>query len=331
MPLSFCCPLCKGALDFDGKSYSCPSCIKKYPVVLGIADFRVFPDPYISIEADHKKGQWLAQQADRLNFQELVRLYWKITPEVSEDRAEHFMRHVFTLVEKGAERLKEIERLDRHEGRFHSILELGCGTGGFLVAAKDRFQDVIGIDIAFRWLVIAKKRLNELGVSLPLVCGCAESLPFKDGSYDVIAADNVLAHVKDQEAALRECRRVLNNDGVLFLTTPNRFSIRSEPHVGVWGVGFLPRFLTDRYVYWKKGIRYRHIRLPSRFELKRMLSESAFRSWSISPPRITESEQARASRFEQNLIRLYHWLRQLPVFSFLFQIFGPFLQIIGRK
>ncbi len=90
-----------------------------------------------------------------------MRLYWSITPEVSEDRAERFTKRTFALVEKGVENLKEIEASSRKKDQtgFNAVLEIGCGTGGFLVAAKEKFKHVIGIDIAFRWLVIAKKGL----------------------------------------------------------------------------------------------------------------------------------------------------------------------------
>jgi len=46
----FCCPLCKGGLRDDQAAYYCAACEKRFPVVLGIPDFRVFPDPYIDYE-----------------------------------------------------------------------------------------------------------------------------------------------------------------------------------------------------------------------------------------------------------------------------------------
>ena len=98
----FCCPTCKGVLSFQESEYACSACSKKYPVILGIPDFRVFPDPYIDFEDDHKKAGHLAEQYHKLDFMGLVRLYWKMTPEVSEDRAERFIRRTAALVEKGA-------------------------------------------------------------------------------------------------------------------------------------------------------------------------------------------------------------------------------------
>ena len=76
----FCCPLCKGALASDENQYVCSRCQRSYPVVLGIPDFRVFPDPYIDYESDYQKGAYLLENSRALNFQDTVRLYWKITP-----------------------------------------------------------------------------------------------------------------------------------------------------------------------------------------------------------------------------------------------------------
>ena len=49
--------------------------------MLGIPDFRVFPGPYIDIEADHRKGRRIAESARDSDFRARVEYYWSITPE----------------------------------------------------------------------------------------------------------------------------------------------------------------------------------------------------------------------------------------------------------
>jgi len=109
--------------------------------VLGIPDFRVFLDSYIDYEEDYEKAKFLANQADRLDFRELIRLYWTITPEVSEVLSKRFIKRIFVLVHKGIDNLKEIEEISRKHYRnrmgLDAVLEIGCGTGGFLAAAKE--------------------------------------------------------------------------------------------------------------------------------------------------------------------------------------------------
>ena len=118
-----------------------------------------------------------------------------------------------------------------------------------------------GVDIALRWLIVARKRLDEEGLAhVPLACGCAERLPFADRTFAGVVAGDVIEHVADQAATLAEAHRVLRPGGRLFLASPNRFSLAPEPHVQVWGVGFLPRRWMAAYVRWASGRDFRAIR-----------------------------------------------------------------------
>jgi ubiquinone/menaquinone biosynthesis C-methylase UbiE len=237
---------------------------------------------------------------------------------------------MFLLAEKGKQSFDEIEDLGaRYQPiKTDALLEIGCGTGGFLVAAKSRFKHVVGTDIAFRWLVIARKRLEELGLEVPLVCCCSEYLPFRDDSFDLTVAEDVLEHVREQEATLRETHRVLNSEGMLFIGTPNRFSITSEPHVRVWGVGFLPRRWMDRYVKLIKGISYEHIKVLSFPELKVLLKKSRFDDHHILLPTITEEELRDFSKFEKAQVALYELVKRIPVARNVLLLFGPFFHIL---
>jgi len=328
--LEFLCPQCKGSLTLDREEYFCPACTRKYPVRLGIPDFRVFPDPYIDYFEDYKKGEFLANQSRSLDFRGLLQLYWELTPEVSRERAQRFMRNACSLVDKGIHNLRQVEAegVNGSKSTFNSILEIGCGTGGFLVAAKEKSESVIGADIAFRWLVVARKRLDEQGLHVPLVCCCAEFLPFKTRHFDLIVGDAILEHVRDQEATLRECRRVLSDRGTLFLTTPNRFSITAEPHVRVWGVGFLPRKWMNRYVSFVKNTSYRHIRLISYFELRRLLKKCSLNNSKILLASVPKGYLKNFSVLEKTQISVYELIRRIPLMRSLLYILGPYFHII---
>lgn len=63
---------------------------------------------------------YLVENSRDLDFEGMVRLYWKITPKVSEDRAERFIRHALALVDKGVADLREIDRLSSGRGRIGS-------------------------------------------------------------------------------------------------------------------------------------------------------------------------------------------------------------------
>jgi ubiquinone/menaquinone biosynthesis C-methylase UbiE/uncharacterized protein YbaR (Trm112 family) len=326
----FCCPACKGPLRFQESEYTCLSCANNYPVILDIPDFRVFPDPYIDFEDDHKKATYLAEQYNKLDFMGLVRLYWKITPEVSEDRAERFIKRTAALVEKGNECLSLMESVPERNNitAATSVLEIGCGTGGFLVAAKRKCDYVVGADIAFRWLVVARKRLQELKIDVPLVCCCAEYLPFPDARFDIILAEDVLEHVRCQESTLSECRRVMTHQGMLFLATPNRFSLTPEPHVRVWGVGFLPRKWMNAYVQWVKGISYENIKVLSYMELKKLLNKCQFTKHQILLPSISREEAQYFSPIQRMQLAVYNVVKKIPVLRLALYLVGPFFNVV---
>lgn len=328
--LNFCCPLCKGPLNEGQAAYDCPACAKRYPVMLGIPDFRVFPDPYIEIEADHKKGAFLAEHADGLDFLGLVRLYWQITPEVSPDRAERFIARTAMLVEKGEACLKAIESCVE-PGRLGvgtCVLEIGCATGGFLVAAKQRYAQVVGTDIAFRWLVVARKRLQECGAQVLVVCCCAEYLPFRNHSYDLVIAEGVLEHVRSQDEMLQECRRVMSPVGMTFLATANRFALAPEPHVHLWGVGFMPRTWADRYVKYFRGIPYGQIKVLSVMELRRLLRTCRLPNHRILLPSVSQEEARQLSSVQRMQVAVYNAVKRVPVLRLLLYLVGPSFSVV---
>ena len=105
-----------------------------------------------------------------------------------------------------------------------------------------------------------------------MVAGCAEALPFAPDTFSFIYSPDVIEHVRDQRVYLSEARRVLQPGGAIVLNSPNRFSlVAPEPHVGIWGLGFLPRAWMDPVckILGKGG--YKGKRLLSLPELRRLL------------------------------------------------------------
>lgn len=328
--LEYCCPRCKGPLASSRERYRCEACSCEYPVLLGIPDFRVFPDPYIDLEDDRVKAQRLAEKFDEVDFRGFIDYYWSITPHEHPHLVQRYIRHALTAVPRGQQSLATVESSLPHSviGPDKRFLEVGCGTGGFLVAASGRFDHVVGIDIAFRWLVIAKKQLEEAGAAVQLVCCCGEFLPFPGAQLDLIVAGDVLEHTKTQQALIQETHRVLRQKGIFFAATPNRLSLTPEPHVRLWGVGWLPRGVARRYVMWRRRLSYDNIYLVSRFELKRIVRRTSFGECQIKLPVFSEAEQDGLSRREQWLVAIYHRIKDWPLVHAVLLVVGPVLQMI---
>ena len=106
------------------------------------------------------------------------------------------------------------------KGHRQRVLDLGCG-GGFL-ANRLSFDghEVTGVDISQDALATAR-RFDRSGTVNYLAADVA-NLPFADGSFDVVCAMDLLEHVEDYPAVLREAARVLRPGGRLYFHTFNR-------------------------------------------------------------------------------------------------------------
>lgn len=93
------------------------------------------------------------------------------------------------------------------------ILDLGCGTGGVL-AHLGELGNALGVDPSPE----AAGYCHERGLSVAL--GSGMDLPFPDETFDAVLALDVIEHVEDDVALLREARRVLRPGGVVVLTVP---------------------------------------------------------------------------------------------------------------
>jgi SAM-dependent methyltransferase len=95
------------------------------------------------------------------------------------------------------------------------ILDAGCGSGRNMVALARR-GTVTGVELATQSVEVARAR--AAGPVLP--GSLDEPLPFGDGAFDLAVALDVLEHVGDDGAALRELARVVAPGGRLLVTVP---------------------------------------------------------------------------------------------------------------
>ncbi len=95
------------------------------------------------------------------------------------------------------------------------VLDVGAGTGTLVRLLYEKGAHVTGIDADPRILEIARKKVPEV----KFVEGNAQSLPFPDGSFEVVTSSLVFHHLHPQakRAALREIHRVLRPGGRLIL------------------------------------------------------------------------------------------------------------------
>jgi SAM-dependent methyltransferase len=345
------CPHC-GSIPVGGPTaWTCPGCSANYRGLRGIIDLRTSEDEFLSNEADWAYASQLDSEFDRLDFRGLLDLYFQLSPEIPPALRERQVHHILTApgrvgawldalsedlprrsLDSGDATRKDLARPETVETPKGPLLDLGCGSGSFLASVGGSGRPLVGVDIAMRWLIVARKRLDEEGLAhVPLVCGCSERLPFDDGTFGSIVAGDVIEHVADQPATLAEAYRVLQPGGRLFLASPNRFSLAPEPHVQVWGVGFLPRRWMVDYVRWTSGRDFRAIHTLSLSEWKRLLANSPFQSSWIEAPGLPKSDLAHFGRFKRAVARVYNRVVATRPGQAIARTFGPLFHVVCER
>ena len=97
------------------------------------------------------------------------------------------------------------------------LLDVGCATGVLLELARLRGWQVSGVDVSQYATGIARDYYN-----LDVVTGELAEAAYPDGYFDVVVMDDVIEHVSDPSGLVGEARRVLREEGLLTINTPNR-------------------------------------------------------------------------------------------------------------
>lgn len=102
--------------------------------------------------------------------------------------------------------------------KVNRLLELGCGNGKLWQENKIdlRNREIFLSDISEG---MVEEVRNKLGSDFNCIVADAEKIPFKDAYFDSIIANHVLFYLNDLNQGLKEIRRVLKPNGVLYCST----------------------------------------------------------------------------------------------------------------
>lgn len=262
--LRLICPICRTVLAGSlTTTLTCADCGRAYPIVAGVPDLRVQSDRYLSLEEDRAKAEALAAVPG--SFADVLAAYWRQTPEVPARLADHYIRRALDAVRRADAHL---DRLGPTPAR---VLDIGCGTGGMVIAAARRGSEAVGVDIALRWLVVARRGLQEAGVDALVVAADGALLPFPSGRFDLVTCIETLEHTADQRGMVQACLSAAGPAGHASLVTANRFSLAPDPTLALWGTGFLPNRISPAYVRWRRGTRSQFYHPSSRSRLRSLV------------------------------------------------------------
>jgi SAM-dependent methyltransferase len=121
--------------------------------------------------------------------------------------------------------------LDKYFPAARSLMEVGCGTGFVLsaIAASRPWNRLLGSELQEQGLTFARQRLNG---AAQLIQMDARAIPERYRNMDVIGAFDVIEHIEEDEAVLREIHQALKPGGGLIVTVPqHRWLWSSEDEV----------------------------------------------------------------------------------------------------
>lgn len=99
------------------------------------------------------------------------------------------------------------------------VLIIGCGSQDDMSIIPDGCEG-IGIDISAEAVKKSKERYPRFSYFV----ADATNLPFSDSSFDCVVCSEVIEHIPEDERALSEVKRILKNNGIFIITTPNWIS-----------------------------------------------------------------------------------------------------------
>lgn len=142
------------------------------------------------------------------------------------EKAYHFIKNI-ALKNK----LSLINDLQKVKG---NLLDIGAGTGDFLLVAKQNGWNAIGIEPSEKAKSIAQQKGVELKSTLT---------EFQDHSFDVITMWHVLEHVPNLENQIKELKRLLKPNGSILIAVPNFKSFDADYYKEFWAAYDVPRHL----------------------------------------------------------------------------------------
>ena len=148
------------------------------------------------------------------------------------------------------------------------ILDVGCGTGASLVDLKKMFGrkvEIYGVDVIKLQIDLAKEKIKQNGVHAEVAWYDGEHLPFENNYFDAIYTSDVLGHVTNAPAWLKELNRVLKSGGVLAMFSESKLG----KHAYVRNYLMKYGLNVDPHAEF-------HISLYSKSELKSLLANAGF-------------------------------------------------------
>ena len=232
--MTYTCPLCNSKADSFSKLgpetnvLKCPVCGTQF----------IFPQPSDKMLDKIYNAQYFLAGDDPLAQERM----WKLKRETAHLYLDNIMSLAHTVPGK--------------------LLEIGCGTGDFLLEAQSQGFDVSGLEISSDAVDIANNRLKIIVVRQ----GTLEEAGFEKSSFDLIALFDVIEHVRDPLSFLDQIYGLLKPGGKVAIVTPSLDS---------WSAKLMGRHWMD--------YKLEHLWYFNQYSIKRALIKSGFSQITFPP------------------------------------------------
>ena len=109
-----------------------------------------------------------------------------------------------------------LKLLDYYSRTKGPLLDVGCGFGDFLRAAKAKGWTAFGIEVSKTSADLAKKE-----VGLNIFEGTLQEANYPEEFFSAVTFNDVLEHLENPQIALEEAARITKTEGLLFIRVPN--------------------------------------------------------------------------------------------------------------
>lgn len=166
-----------------------------------------------------------------------------------------------------------VAAIRRSGSGLERALEVGPGSGVYLSVLAEVAGSVVAADVEDAYLDQARELAESLE-QLTVVRDDITASTLEPGGYQLVLCTEVIEHIADSESALAGLAKALSDEGVLILSTPQKFS----PLELVARIAFLPGVIQlVRWVYREPIIPTGHINLMTEGQLRRQLAGAGLR------------------------------------------------------
>ncbi len=149
------------------------------------------------------------------------------------DASKSFFDKIYQTVKKYS-LWKKVRLIENYATDGKTLLDVGAGTGDFLLAAKNKDWDIEGIEPNQDAKIRAQEKGIELLASLDLL---------SNNKYDIITLWHVLEHLSNLDEQIKKVVTLLNEKGTLIIAVPNFNSYDAKHYKKYWAGYDVPRHL----------------------------------------------------------------------------------------